>query len=82
MEKPTVNVKKTEFWPVARALQLRMEYDENIRNLHVPRNRRELTIDTAKWFLNNSTRSNRPSQLLQAVSAMCKEYVDIYNRKN
>ena len=81
MEKQTQDVTKTEFWSVARALQLRMNYDENIRNLHVPRNRRELTIDTAKWFINYATRSNRPSQLLEAVTDMCCEYLDIYHRK-
>jgi hypothetical protein len=77
----TQDVTRTEFWPVARALQLRMTYEENIRNLHVPRNRRELTIDTAKWFLRSSTNANRPSQLLHAVTDMCSEYVDIYHRK-
>jgi hypothetical protein len=82
MEKMTLDVCKTEFWPVARALHLRTEYEENVRNLNVPRNRRQLTKDTAEWFIQKAKVSNRPSQLLDEMTKYCKEYVNIYYRKN
>ena len=71
----------TEFQKLAQAMSLKTDYEENVRHLHVHRKHRSLTIDSAKWFLSNAPRSNRPSQLLDAMKAYCSEYLDIANKR-
>ena len=65
----------TNFQDVANICNMKTEYNELVSRMNIPQSRKELTIDTAKWFLEAGGRFNSKSHNYKQVYYICSEYV-------
>ena len=69
----------TEFSLLVRRLELKTEYELLVQGneapIKVPKNRKGLTPDTAKWFLNSGVIANTYSPKVYNVVQICEEFL-------
>lgn len=65
----------TNFEEVANICNMKTEYSDLVSRMNIPHSRKELTIDTAKWFLDMGGRFNSKSHNYKQVYYICSEYV-------
>lgn len=66
---------------LCRALDLRLEFEDLVSSVTLPKNRRELTLDNAVWILDNGHAFNHNNAKWSKVHDICINYVDIYNSR-
>jgi hypothetical protein len=64
---------------LCRSFELRAEFEDIMHDLTLPKNRRELTVDFANWFLKHGATFNKQRVRYAQVKKLCEEYLEIYN---
>ena len=75
MFKHYAKIDMTLFKDIAAMCNLRTEYNELITSMSVPVSRKDLTLDTARWFIENGGRFNSKSKNYKRVYYICSEFL-------
>lgn len=79
-----IMLKTVPFYSIIRSFELREQFTEILSHYRkgiLPREREQLTLDNAKWFLKKGYRKFHPHGGLTALVNCCKEYISISNGK-
>lgn len=66
---------------LVRALELRLDWDDAINSIMVPSSRKELTKDTAEWFVEKGHTINRRDEHYIKALNISNEYLIISNKR-
>jgi hypothetical protein len=65
----------TNFQDVATICNMKTEYSELVSSMNISQSKRELTLETAKWFIESGSRFNSKSTNFKRVYYICAEYI-------